>query len=715
MNSRKPGVSVVLPTFGGAQRIGTMLDAIANQSLDPALYEVVVVENGSDDGTRWIVESMARTHPHHRFRYTRLADADYALASNRGIDLAEFTHVTFVDDDDTVSQRYLEALWQQRQEGAIVVGFVADVTEGAPAVPSFDSYVIRALLRWAGRRVTVDDAMTAVAFNVAKLVPTECALRHRYDPSLRSGVDVAFWSGLTLAEGLDVVVARSDSGAVYFRTLRAGSHSRPKKRDFEWGINAKLAVIAKLAKRARLGDGATGSRAARQLIRAQSHHMNEFLTANPHFHSDAVAAIEATGLDDVVHWGEFTRGRARRLVVSYCFPPTADTSAVVAARRVADHGECVDVVSHSMRTVRNTDPGLHRLTRPHVARHWRLGGPTGTLAWNGGIRQFVEHGWDRIMRANDGIWPYASIYSRAMWPASHLLAAYAVLKRPGTTWTAEMSDPLSINTVGELKDGDWDPEDLLAVEFSKAVADRGFEGPDDLRLASWIEHVTYALADEIIFTNPVQRDFMLGRIPDPRLRERAQSVAVVSAHPAPPERFYAGEPPLSLPEGVVNIGYFGNFYANRGIADVLSALQGHDQRDRVLVHVFTDRPGDLLERAMILGIEDQVSVHAQLPYLEYLAQTRAFDVLLVNDTAATKYLGVNPYLPSKVSDYLGSGSDIWAMVEPGSPLDGVAVDFRSPIADVAAAREVIHDIVERHASAVTADRNRDRVLPARHG
>ena len=39
------------------------------------------------------------------------------------------------------------------------------------------------------------------------------------------------------------------------------------------------------------------------------------------------------------------------------------------------------------------------------------------------------------------------------------------------------------------------------------------------------------------------------------------------------------------------------------------------------------------------------------------------------DAVVTEYMGVNPYLPSKLSDYLGSDTPIWAIVEKGSSLD----------------------------------------------
>ncbi len=691
MEQRTAGVSVVLPTHRGATRIAATLESLARQALNPSRCEVVVVEHGTDDGTRWLVASLARTHPRRRFRYVHLAEAGVAEALDHGIAAAAHTHVTFVEDGDVVPEGYLTALWKLRQDAAIAVGYVAV----GPGELEFDNDVVRALVPFAGRRIGVDQAPTAVVRDAAALLPTEYAGRHRFAAAPFAGFEVAPWFDVAVAEGLDLVVAPPDTQAVYHRTRRGRGAVGPD--DYAQEIEARAAVIARLAPSARRADTPPGTRAARRAIRAQVSAMNRFLTQFPQFHGPAVATLEDVGVEDVVPWDEFTRGRARRLAISYCFPPAADTSAMVAARRVAGYGACVDLVSHSMKRIAGRDASMGRLTRPHVDRRWTVNGPAAALSWDGGVKHFIDRGWEHITRENPDAWPYTSLYSRAMWPASHLLAALAHLEHPGMHWTAEMSDPLSINTTGQERDGDWDPDDPLVVRFRAAVAERGFAGPDSEAMAPWIETVAYALADEILFTNAVQRDFMLGRIADPPLREHAAGISVVAAHPRPPERFYREQPPLELPTGVVNIGYFGNFYPNRGLGDLFTALNGFDRRSRVRVHVFTNRPGDLSVQVTAHGLDDQVEVHPQLPYLEYLPQLRRFEVLLVNDADAVAYLGVNPYLPSKVSDYLGSGSDIWAMVEPGSPMDGLDLTFVSSRGDADSAAQTLAQIVDRHA------------------
>ena len=65
----------------------------------------------------------------------------------------------------------------------------------------------------------------------------------------------------------------------------------------------------------------------------------------------------------------------------------------------------------------------------------------------------------------------------------------------------------------------------------------------------------------------------------------------------------------------------------------------------------------------------------------------------MNDASTSGTHEFNPYLPSKLSDYVGSGTRVWGLVEAGSPLSGEALDFASPIGDVSAARAVLTRMV----------------------
>lgn len=382
---------------------------------------------------------------------------------------------------------------------------------------------------------------------------------------------------------------------------------------------------------------------------------------------------------------------ARDLVVSFAFVPFADTAAVVAAKRVREAGRPVDVIQNAMSSKRTTDPGLDQITGDLVRRRAVLRTPTLFSSWKGvpgftkpGLKQALE--WDA-----DGP-GYERVYSRAHWVPSHFLAAAFTVRRPHVRWTAEFSDPLALyvdarERFTQVEDGP------LLQELGAAVREAGFTPPGD-NLFTWVEALPFALADELVFTNANQRDLMLGRVTDPALRARAEERATVSPHPTlPPEFYRLTDPASELEPGRVHLGYFGNFYATRGLGTVLTALAAlpPQDRDRLQLNVFTTKPDELQEAVAAAGLggTGAVRAHPFVGFLDFLALSTRMDVLLINDAVTKGTFEVNPFLPSKWSDYLGSGRPIWGIVEPGSPLSTQRLDHRTPVNHVTAAMQVL--------------------------
>ena len=383
---------------------------------------------------------------------------------------------------------------------------------------------------------------------------------------------------------------------------------------------------------------------------------------------------------------------ARRLVASYCFPPYSDTAAVVAAKRVHDRGEPVDVICNAMDSIRHQDPDLVQLCGGLVRRFAAVPSKTAFSSW-GSIVDYQHLGLGTFLRWESLQGEYESVYSRAQFAASHFLAAALKAARPGLTWDAEFSDPLSHDVLGGVRSAPAHDDRTLA-RLRSAVEAAGFRPPPELNAFEWCEVVAFALADSVMFTNEHQRDFMLEACHDPELAARAERVAVVSPHPTPPTALYDAKPSQhQLDPHRRHIGYFGNFYANRGVSGVLDALAllPRPARDRVMLHVFTSKPDELHEVVVGRGLADCVRVGPFVGYLEFLALSRRMDCLLVND-AVSPPGAPNPFLPSKWSDYRGSGTPVWGVVEEGSALDGQPLDHRSPIEHTSAAVQVLRRI-----------------------
>ncbi|QFG70028.1 glycosyltransferase family 4 protein [Ornithinimicrobium pratense] len=384
---------------------------------------------------------------------------------------------------------------------------------------------------------------------------------------------------------------------------------------------------------------------------------------------------------------------ATDLVLSYCFPPYVDTAAIVAAKRVRAMGRPVDVIQNQMAPERAVDEGLASIADHLVVRRNAIDSATYFSAWKSivrwcelGLQQALE--WDR---EGPG---YERVYSRAHFSASHILAARFALLRPGVRWTAEFSDPLSHDVRGEVRHAPATDDALLQV-LEAGVRRAGFEPPTNRNVYEWAEVVAFALADEVLFTNAHQRDLMVDAVPDPALRERILRVSTVSPHPTLEPTFYQmGDPAYELDPGRRHIAYFGNFYATRGMGTVLDALEvlPQEQRDRLRLHVFAGRAEELVSQVARRGLQDVVRAGPFVSFLDFLALCRRMDVLLVNDALTSGMLPANPFLPSKWSDYKGSGTPVWGIVERGSILDGQDLTYRSLVGYPSAAVQVLAQI-----------------------
>lgn len=421
--------------------------------------------------------------------------------------------------------------------------------------------------------------------------------------------------------------------------------------------------------------------------------VRELLVQDPTRHDDVVRGARERDLE--LPWSVVNRGLARDLALLYCFVPFIDTSGLVAARRLREWGVVTDVVSQDLSNVARVDEMSMRIPAEVLDEARILPGKRHASQW-GSVRGFVEGALAEVADLEAAKGPYRSVYSRAMAPASHVAAAILKLRDPGKRWVAEFSDPLLMNAYGEIRFGPVE-QDWVLDELAAGFARAGFAAPEGEPLFGWAEAVAYAFADEIIFTNQHQLDFMLGYCADRGLSERASGISRALHHPVPGESMYrVAKSGYPLAEGVVNIGYFGNFYPNRGLGEIVEALDSLTvaERDRVRLHVFTGRFAALRNEMIERGMADVMRVNPMLGYLEYLNLLTRFDVLMINDYATSPHYVPNPYLPAKLADYLGSGSRIWSLYEPGSVLSTTAVDHASALGDAAAATDVLRQLLK---------------------
>lgn len=109
-----PSASVVVPVYNGAATIGDMLQALCSQARRPTDLELIVVDNGSTDTTRDVVN---------RFEVTLLEEPKRgpAAARNRGLRHATGEVVVHLDADTLPTRDWLGALLEPFRDESTVL------------------------------------------------------------------------------------------------------------------------------------------------------------------------------------------------------------------------------------------------------------------------------------------------------------------------------------------------------------------------------------------------------------------------------------------------------------------------------------------------------------------------------------------------------------------------------------------------------------------
>lgn len=123
-------ISVIMLTYNREEYVKNMIDDIRKQ--DYTEFEYVIINNGSTDGTNKVVNNYAKLDS--RIKLITLEQPQpIGKARNIGIGHAVGDYITFVDDDDRVSEEYLRYLFGLITEfdAQIAVAGTEEETEGA--------------------------------------------------------------------------------------------------------------------------------------------------------------------------------------------------------------------------------------------------------------------------------------------------------------------------------------------------------------------------------------------------------------------------------------------------------------------------------------------------------------------------------------------------------------------------------------------------------
>lgn len=677
------GISVIIPIHRGEEYIERLVSSLEQQTLDKEQFEVIIIFNGEYQKTEEIFNRLDKVK-NYVVLYT---EQGVSQARNEGIRNASYSNIAFLDSDDCLSEAYLENSLSECEPFTILLNRLYDVrgqkSDGGA------NHINRELSKQETYPESYYDVVKNLSLNGGKVLPTHLLKKTKFDETLNNGEDVLLYMQL-ISEHKPIVKVNPNE-AIYYRYMVDNSLSRTKS-NYEFSITDRISVLDRLQEILKVEDDEEVRTLIIDRMRAQAGFMNRYLKDNMEDYSLVTSEV-AHYTDEYFPYARMNEDLAKRLYISYCFPPYSDTSGIVMAKRIVDAAVPCDVIHNNMYDVRNMDLTLERLAEPYIANRTEIN-TTSSFTNSKYISLFVERSLEKL-----DIYKYKEIYSRALWPASHVLAYEIFKESRNIKWIAEFSDPLYRDIKNNIRQSSFYTKKDIK-EIKKHTASNYQKYLDD-NLFNMTEVIPFLFAEELIFTNALQLETMIERF-DEDFKEMVRQKAVIAKHPTLPSRYYSYQKHyLNLDEERINIGYFGNFYETRNAEEIMN-IANIIKADALnaKIHVFTNSTRQVKSQVYSNGLKGVVEVNPYLRYFEFLSAAKAFDYLLLSDARTNEFKRQNPYLPSKFSDYIGSGANIWIQYEPGSTLakisrNGADQIISNELNDLDAIKENLYKITQK--------------------
>jgi glycosyltransferase involved in cell wall biosynthesis len=126
--------TIIIPTYNRKQSLLETLHSLAAQSHPPDRYEVVVVDDGSTDGTEAMLTAATFPYP---LRYMGQRNQGSAVARNTGAQHAQGRLLIFLDDDMLAEPAYVAALVAEHQSYPRTVGMGTELPYLPPHATPF--------------------------------------------------------------------------------------------------------------------------------------------------------------------------------------------------------------------------------------------------------------------------------------------------------------------------------------------------------------------------------------------------------------------------------------------------------------------------------------------------------------------------------------------------------------------------------------------------
>ena len=182
------------------------------------------------------------------------------------------------------------------------------------------------------------------------------------------------------------------------------------------------------------------------------------------------------------------------------------------------------------------------------------------------------------------------------------------------------------------------------------------------------EEVAIKHADKLIFICEEQRDFTANQYPEYKQSIIDRSIILGLHYDDDWDSIKADNTKLNTPLKAIHVG---RIYGLRKIDKFLQALKEIKQEDKnisnkIVFHQYGEIQPEYIEYIKNNHLEDIFIIHKSIPYGEVLKEMQTSDILVIFDTILEE--GIQPYLPSKISEYIAIGKPIFSICNNNGPI-----------------------------------------------
>lgn len=226
-------VSVLIPSYRPGEYVFECLESVCNQTLSKDLYEVVLVLNGCNEPYYSQIKAFQEKNKTLNLKLIQTDTPGVSNARNVALDNAQGEYIAFLDDDDMISESYLEELLKISSKE--VVGLPYAVAFRNNIKEELDYRITIEYHKFCNKTGFVFYKPKKFFSNVyVKLIHNSIIDGRRFDVNFKIGEDSLF---MFLISNKIKSVAFTSKNAVYYRRFREGSAFHTKRSKKEQFIN----------------------------------------------------------------------------------------------------------------------------------------------------------------------------------------------------------------------------------------------------------------------------------------------------------------------------------------------------------------------------------------------------------------------------------------------------------------------------------------------